>query len=133
MPLKTNPTSRSAFLNLSILTGLAVFFVGLLLAVLATANPQTSMRMRTRNLDAHVYAAAPDATPTATPCASVGSWVEQAPYPIAVSGQAVTSVGGNVYSFGGIVNNTAIANAYNYSLTTNSWPPIASLPPPRGW
>src|SRR5438445_10632246 len=133
MPLKTNHTARSAFLNLSILTGLAVFFVGLLLAILATANPQTSMRMRTRNLDAHVYAAAPDATPTATPCASVGSWTEQAPYPIAISGHAVVSVGGNVYSFGGIVNNNAITNAYKYTPGTNTWTPIAPLPAPRGW
>src|SRR5438874_6942510 len=76
---------------------------------------------------------APSPTPTATPCASVGSWTEQAPYPIAVSGHAVVSVGGNVYSFGGIVNNTAITNAYKYSPTSNSWTPIASLPAPRGW
>src|SRR5437867_5919495 len=61
-------------------------------------------------------------TPTATPTACIpsGSWVEQAPYPIAVSGHAVASVGGNVYSFGGIANNTAIANAYKYSPATNN-------------
>src|SRR5437763_3438382 len=76
---------------------------------------------------------APSPTPTATPCASVGSWTEQAPYPIAVSGHAVVSVGGNVYSFGGIVNNAAITNAYKYSPTSNTWTPIASLPAPRGW
>ena len=75
----------------------------------------------------------PTPTPTATPCASVGSWTEQSPYPIAISGQAVASVGGNVYSFGGIVNNTAIANAYKYTPATNTWTPIASLPAPRGW
>ncbi|TMJ78295.1 MAG: hypothetical protein E6G79_23350, partial [Alphaproteobacteria bacterium] len=69
----------------------------------------------------------------ATPCASVGSWTEQAPYPIAVSGHAVVSVGGNVYSFGGIVNNAAITNAYKYTPATNTWTPIASLPAPRGW
>src|SRR5215468_7654277 len=72
-------------------------------------------------------------TPTATPCASVGSWTEQAPYPIAVSGHAVVSQGGNVYSFGGIVNNVAIANAYMYSPATNTWTPVASLPAPRAW
>src|SRR5882762_5775905 len=32
--------------------------------------------------------ASPTPTPTATPCASVGAWTEQAPYPIAVSGHA---------------------------------------------
>src|SRR5262249_49974831 len=72
-------------------------------------------------------------TPTATPCASVGSWTEQAPYPIAVSGHAVVSVGGNVYGFGGIVNNAAIKNAYKYTPATNTWTPIASLPAPRAW
>jgi N-acetylneuraminic acid mutarotase len=72
-------------------------------------------------------------TPTATPCASVGSWIEQAPYPIAVSGHAIVSVAGNVFGFGGIVNNAAIANAYKYSTVTNTWTPIASLPAPRGW
>jgi cell division septation protein DedD len=75
----------------------------------------------------------PTPTPTATPCASVGSWTEQSSYPIVTSGQAVASVGGNVYSFGGIVNNAAIANAYKYSPATNTWTPIASLPAPRGW
>src|SRR5207253_6678040 len=93
MPMKTKHTAQSAFLNLSILTGLAVFFVGLLLALLATAKPQTSMRMRTRNPDAHVSADAPDATPTATPCASVGTWTEQAPYPISISGAAAAAQG----------------------------------------
>src|SRR5947208_13370076 len=75
----------------------------------------------------------PSPTPTATPCASVGSWAEQSPYPIAIWGHAVASVGGNVYSFGGIVNNTAITNAYKYSPASNTWTPIAPLPQPRAW
>jgi len=75
----------------------------------------------------------PSPTPTATPCASAGAWTEQAPYPIVTSGQAVSSVGGNIYSFGGIVNNVAITNAYKYTPSTNSWSLIASLPAPRGW
>jgi len=73
----------------------------------------------------------PSPTPTATPCASVGSWTEQAPYPIAVFGHAVASQGGDVYSFGGIANNVAIANAYKYTPATNSWSAIASLPAAR--
>ena len=40
----------------------------------------------------------------------------------------MASQGGNVYSFGGIANNTAIANAYKYTPATNTWTPIASLP-----
>jgi N-acetylneuraminic acid mutarotase len=50
-----------------------------------------------------------------------------------VFGHAVTSQGGNIYSFGGIVNNIAITNAYKYTPATNTWTPIASLPAPRGW
>jgi hypothetical protein len=141
------PVRRSlgegGFLNLSISLGLAVFFFGLLLVMLTTsapggtrrgeAIPQTSMHTRTRNLDGLVYPFGVTPTPTATPCASVGSWAEQSPYPIAVSGHAVASQGGNVYSFGGIANNTPIANAYKYAPATNTWTPIASLPAPRGW
>ena len=77
-----------------------------------------------------VYSTLATPTPTATPC---GSWIEQAPYPIAIWGHAVVSVGGNVYSFGGIVNNAAITNAYKYTPATNTWTPIASLPAARGW
>ena len=75
----------------------------------------------------------PNFTTTATPCALIRTWTEQAAYPIVVFGNAVASVGGNVYSFGGIANNTAVANAYKYSTATNTWTPIASLPAPRGW
>ncbi|PYI95818.1 MAG: hypothetical protein DME98_14835 [Verrucomicrobia bacterium] len=109
------------------------FLVGLLLATLATANPQTSIRTHTRHLDARVYSTGATPTPTATPCASVGAWTEQAPSPTAVSRNAVSSQGGNLYSFGGIANNIAIANAYKYSPGTNTWMPIASLPAPCGW
>ena len=70
---------------------------------------------------------APSPTPTATPCASIGAWTEQSPYPIAVSGNAVASQGGNVYSFGGIANNTAIANAYKDTPGTNTWTPVSFL------
>src|SRR6478609_3602952 len=131
----TRRISVAAFVNLCVVIGLAVFFAGLFLAILAQANPQTSViaRTRTGNQDARVYPVGVTPTPTASPCASVGSWTEQALYPFVTSGQALASVGGNIYSFGGIVNNTAIANAYKYSPETNSWTSIASLPAPRGW
>jgi N-acetylneuraminic acid mutarotase len=129
----TRGISVSAFANLCVLTGLGVFSVGLVLAALAAIPPQTLSRAAIRNVDARIYPAGGAPTPTATPCASVGSWTEQASYPIAVSGNAVASVGGNIYSFGGIVNNVAIANAYKYSPATNTWTPIAPLPAPRGW
>jgi hypothetical protein len=131
--MKKKRTVRSAFSNLCILLGLLVFFVGMLVAGFAAAKPQRSIHTRTPDLDARVYPVAPTPTPTATPCASVGSWTEQVPYPIAVSGNAVASVGANVYSFGGIANNIAIANAYKYNPASNTWTPIASLPAPRGW
>jgi hypothetical protein len=131
--MKTKHTAQSAFLNLFVVIAFAAFCAGVFWAVIATANPQTWGRTRTRDLDPRMYAGAPEATPTATPCASVGSWTEQAPYPIAVSGHAVVSQGGNVYSFGGIVNNAAITNAYKYDPTTNTWTPIAPLPQARGW
>jgi len=127
----TRRISVSAFSKLCGSIGLLTFIVGLLLATFATANPQTSSGKH--NPDARVYPAGVTPTPTATPCASIGSWTEQAPYPIAVFGNAVASQGGNVYSFGGIVNNIAIANAYKYTPATNTWTPIASLPAPRGW
>src|SRR6266403_1307768 len=128
---RTQRISVSAFVNLCASIGVAFLFFGLLLSMLGAASPQTSMRAHTRNLDARVEPAGVTPTPTATPCA--GAWTEQSPYPIAVSGHAVASQGGNVYSFGGIANNTAIANAYSYTPATNTWTPIASLPAPRGW
>jgi N-acetylneuraminic acid mutarotase len=131
--MKRREAAHSAFLNLYVLIGLVAFFVGILLATLAKANPKMSSRLRTRSVDTRPHAAEPTPTPTATPCASVGVWTEQSSYPIAVSGHAVASVAGNLYSFGGIANNAAIANAYKYSPATNTWTPIASLPAPRAW
>ena len=127
----TRRISVSAFSKLCGSIGLLTFIVGLLLATFATANPQTSNG--TRNPDARAYPAGVTPTPTATPCASAGAWTEQAPYSIAIWGHAVASVGGNVYTFGGIVNNSAITNAYKYSPASNTWTPIAPLPQPRGW
>ena len=141
--MKKRRTAQAGLFSLCVLIGSVVFFVGLLSAMFATSatartrrgeiNPQTSSRARLRNLDARVYPTGATPTPTATPCASVGAWAEQSPYPIVVSGNAVASQGGNVYSFGGIANNVAIANAYKYTPATNTWTPIASLPAPRGW
>src|SRR5438046_2154249 len=72
-------------------------------------------------------------TPTASPCASAGAWTEQSPHPVVTSGNAMASQGGNVYSFGGIANNTVVPNAYKYTPATNTWTPIAFLPEPRYW
>ena len=129
----TRRISVSAFSNVSALIGLAAFSVGLVLTTLTAAKPETSMGVGAGNLDVRVYSAAPASAPAETPCASTGIWNEQAPYPIDIWGHAVASVGGNVYSFGGIVNNTAITNAYKYNPSTNTWLPIAPLPQPRGW
>src|SRR5205809_1556771 len=129
--MKKKCTAQSAFLTLCVVIGLAVFFAGLFLALLATANPQTPLRVRTRNLDARVSAAAPDATPTATPCASGGSWTERAPYPISISGAAGAAQGGNIYTFGGLSAGTPTTAAYKYTPATDSWSAIPPLPAAR--
>jgi N-acetylneuraminic acid mutarotase len=141
--MKEKRIVRSVILHLCVSIGLTIFFVGLLLPMLATsatgrtrrgeASQQTSIDARTRHLHAWVYPTGVTPTPTATPCASVGAWAEQSFYPIAVSGNAVVSQGGNLYSFGGIANNVPVATAYKYAPATNTWTPIASLPEPRGW
>jgi hypothetical protein len=124
--MRNKGTARSALLSLCAVRGLLLLFVVLLMALFASGEPQTSIHSHKQDLD--VYRVGPIATPTTTPCASVGTWIEQAPYPIAVSGNAVASVGGNIYSFGGIANNVAIPNAYTYNPASNTWTPIASLP-----
>src|SRR6266403_6330518 len=154
--MKKQPASKSAFSNPGILINLASCSIGLLLALLAFAlypggnalakgsqqnqsdvQPQQDGFYPPLSLQGVTPTPAPSPTgtptPTGTPCISAGSWTEQSPYPIVTSGNAVASQGGNVYSFGGIANNTAIANAYKYSPSTNTWTPIASLPAPRGW
>src|SRR6516165_5929597 len=110
-----------------------VIICALLVCAMAMTGRTATRTVINTNDNGSRSSAAATPTPTATPCASVGSWTEQAPYPIAVSGHALASVGGNVYGFGGIVNNMAIVNAYKYTPATNSWTPIASLPAARGW
>ena len=64
--------------------------------------------------------------PTTTPSACAG-WSAQAPYPIAISNNAVASLGGYLYSFGGYTTNyTLTASAYKFDGST--WTAIASLP-----
>jgi len=120
--------NRTIRIRVAVICGL------LICAVAITTRTVTIAAANQNSYGAHgVYTTAATPTPTATPCASVGSWTEQAPYPIAIWGHAVASVGGNVYGFGGIVNNTAITNAYKYSPASNTWTPIAPLPEPRAW
>jgi len=140
--MKTKRTSQSGFSNLWILFGLLILFASIVVALAQRTAGNHKRGVRTTQVaaasadssqggDTEGNPSAP--TPTATPCASAAPWIEQAPYPIAIWGHAVVSVGGNVYSFGGIVNNTAITNAYKYNPSTNTWLPIAPLPQPRGW
>src|SRR5215471_497179 len=140
--MKKKHNVQFGFSNLWILLGLLVFFASIVLALAQRTAGNHNRGVRTTQVSATSSDSSqrsgtegnPSApTPTATPCASVGSWTEQAPYPIAIWGHAVVSVGGNVYGFGGIVNNTAITNAYKYNPSTNTWLPIAPLPEPRGW
>jgi N-acetylneuraminic acid mutarotase len=71
---------------------------------------------------------APQITPT--PC-TAGAWSEKSPYPTAIAENAVASQGGLVYSFGGIINNVSVANAYKYDPTSDAWTSIAPLPGAR--
>jgi len=120
--------NRTIRIRVAVICGL------LICAVAITTRTVTIAAANQNSYGVHgVYTPAATPTPTATPCTSVGSWTEQAPYPIAIWGHAVASVGGNVYSFGGIVNNAAITNAYKYSPASNTWTPIAPLPEPRAW
>jgi N-acetylneuraminic acid mutarotase len=120
--------NRTIRIRVAVICGLLICAVAITTrtAIIATAN-QNSYGAQ------GVYITAATPKPAHTPCASAGIWAEQSPYPIAIWGHAVASVGGNVYSFGGIVNNTAITNAYKYSPATNTWTPIAPLPAPRAW
>ena len=140
--MKEKHNAQFGFSNLWILFGLLVFFASIVLALAQRTGGSHNRDVRTTQVSAASLNSSQDSwtegnpsapTPTATPCASAAPWTEQAPYPIAIWGHAVVSVGGNVYSFGGIVNNTAITNAYKYNPSTNTWFPIAPLPQPRGW
>ena len=54
------------------------------------------------------------------------TWSGAAVYPIPVLDNAVTAVGGNIYSFAGISNGAIIAASYKFDGTT--WMPIAPVP-----
>ena len=66
-------------------------------------------------------------TPTPTPTPGVCSWGFGPAFPIPINNEAITSLGGNLYSFGGTTTgNVQVANAYKFDGTT--WTPIAPLP-----
>ncbi len=69
------------------------------------------------------------ATTTPTPAGCDG-WSVAAPYPIPVAGNAVVSLGGYIYSFGGSITSTNVTNAA-YKFDGNTWTAIASLPVSR--
>src|SRR6184192_547620 len=73
----------------------------------------------------------PSPTPSATPCASVGAWTEQAPYPISIIGAGGAAQGDNIYTFGGLSNGIPTTAAYTYTPATDSWSAIAPLPAAR--
>ena len=73
---------------------------------------------------------APLATATPTPVCGQGSWVGRAPYPFPVFDHALTSLNGQLYSFGG--NYPHGSAAYRYDPIVDTWTPLADLPAPRG-
>jgi hypothetical protein len=58
------------------------------------------------------------------------TWSIQATYPISVSWQALAAQGGQLYSFGGEIDNVDVDNAYKYDPAANSWRAIRFLPHP---
>ncbi|MEO8573159.1 MAG: FG-GAP-like repeat-containing protein [Pyrinomonadaceae bacterium] len=60
-----------------------------------------------------------------SPEGSVCGWTSSTVYPVTILDQATASVGGNLYSFGG-VSTAIIASAYKFDGTV--WTPIAPLP-----
>ncbi len=73
----------------------------------------------------------PTSAPFGTECVEpvptpASSWSAAAAIPIPILDQAVTSVGGNLYSFGGVSNGVVVANAYRFDGAT--WTAMAPLP-----
>jgi hypothetical protein len=67
-------------------------------------------------------------TPTLTPMACQ-SWTEKASYPTAAFSLMATSVGGDVYAFGGRdANYVRLTSAYKYRPLNNDWIQLASMP-----
>ena len=68
----------------------------------------------------------PTPTPFPTPTPGVCGWATSA-LPLPIADSAVTSLGGNLYSFGGTTTgNIRVANSYKFDGT--AWTSIASLP-----
>src|SRR5262245_19658374 len=99
----------------------------LLCAIAVTARTANQRSGGNQNTDVPrgVYPTGAASTPTATPCGSVGSWTEQDTYFVAVSGNAVASQGGDLYSFVGIFN-TATP-----TVTATPTPRLTPTPRPR--
>ena len=70
------------------------------------------------------------ATPTLIPFACGPAWITLTPYPAPVSNDAVATLNGALYSFGGITN-TDTNVAYRYDPPPNTWTALASLPAAR--
>jgi uncharacterized delta-60 repeat protein len=79
----------------------------------------------TRNRIARLVSLPPSPSPTPTPGAC--AWSEAPVIPTAIAGGALTSVSGNLYSFGGF-NGSATTSSYKFDGTV--WTPIAPLPAP---
>jgi len=68
------------------------------------------------------------ATPTPTPTPASCFWSTSRVVPVPLLDEAVTSVGANLYVFGGVSNNAAISASYKFDGT--AWTQIAFLPLP---
>ncbi len=73
--------------------------------------------------------ATPTPTPTSTPTPAC-AWTAAAAYPIPIMREAVASLDGNIYSFGGRTNGNYTSASYKFDGT--GWTPIAPLPVSQG-
>ncbi len=98
----------------------------LLLGTVMASTPPTSARLGVARQSSLVPLDTATAIPTTTPSGCAG-WSAQAPYPTPISYNALASLGGYLYSFGGYTTiYTLTASAYKFD--GSAWTAIASLP-----
>lgn len=116
------PGAKSAVLNVTSGTSAALTGTG-------TASTPTNTATNTPTTTPTTI---PSATPTATQTPPlVCGMGSDTGYPITVNGEALATVGSNLYSFGGQSSGTVIGTSYKYDGSV--WTPIASLPQSRAF
>ena len=105
----------------------ATLTAALLLAVALAITPPVFPAAHPPTNNQHAPLGTPTTTVTPSGC---DGWSAAAPYPIPIEGNAVVSLGGYIYSFGGS-GDRYIATTAAYKFDGNNWSAIASLPVSR--